>query len=134
MKLLGKKIITGCEAHGNAGIPYLIRYTIIECRRFQVLLHKFVANDHTTELHDHPWPFVAVILWRGYVEHTATGSKRKRPGMILLRRAKWQHYVTRVDNKVAWSLVITGARVRTWGFVTKRGWMDWRAYFAERGC
>jgi hypothetical protein len=33
-----------------------------------VLLHKFVRSDADRELHDHPWSFTSLILWRGYFE------------------------------------------------------------------
>lgn len=36
----------------------------------QYFLHKFLRSDADRELHDHPWPFKAVILWRGYYEET----------------------------------------------------------------
>lgn len=135
-----KFVIRGCEAHGNGDRAYLIRWTLWErAGGWQFLLHKFVADDHTRELHDHPWWFVTLILWRGYREHLPGGIvKRRWPGMILFRRATHQHSVTLVDGKSAWTCVLTGSKSRTWGFwvdkINGKGFMDFRTYFRERGC
>lgn len=69
MGLIAKKIIYGCESRGDADSPYLTRYSLPRLGRFRAALHVFHRSDHD-EMHDHPWPFVSVILWRGYVEET----------------------------------------------------------------
>src|ERR1700721_599838 len=69
MKLLHKKTIMGCEARGGGNSPYLTRITLIETRRFSIYLHWFHRSD-ADDLHDHPWDFTSMILWRGYAEET----------------------------------------------------------------
>jgi hypothetical protein len=64
-----KKIIYGCEARGDESSPYLIRYSLFECKYFQICLHVFLRSDHQ-EHHDHPWNFLSIVLWRGYFEET----------------------------------------------------------------
>jgi hypothetical protein len=139
-------IIYGCEASGNKKSAYMTRYFLAEMaggRR--VMLHRFHRSD-SVELHDHPWSFISVILWRGYFEetfdpnvnivgnHPARRRKRVWPGTIIFRRADHAHRVVLVDGKPAVTLVITGPKVRSWGFHTGRGWQYWRDYFQERGC
>lgn len=139
-----KQIIYGCEARGDAKSPYLTRYAFPRLGPIRPALHIFHRSD-ADELHDHPWPFVTVILWRGYIEETPCANctlkfcplrQRRRvwPGMILFRRATHTHRVELVDGKKAVTFVIFGKRVRDWGFYTKRGWQFFLDYFKERGC
>lgn len=145
---IGKKIIYGCEARGDADSPYLTRYTLLSTPWLQVCMHVFHRSD-ADELHDHPWPFVSLILWRGYIEEVtcrvcfgcefggpcdSTSRHRKHPGMVLFRDAEHTHRVELIDGKRAVTLVFMGARQRTWGFYTPKGWQRWMDYFKERGC
>jgi hypothetical protein len=51
--------------------PYLERYYVFLRDRerfpFNVFVHKFLKSD-TEDVHDHPWPFLTVILKGGYWE------------------------------------------------------------------
>ena len=49
----------------NDGDPYLIRYTLIECRWFSIKVHHILRSDEDRCEHDHPWPFVSLILTGG---------------------------------------------------------------------
>lgn len=131
--MISKKVIHGCESRGDDKSPYLTRYTLIDRDRYQLCVHVFHRSD-ADELHDHPWPFASLILWRGYVEQTPNGRSRKWPGMLLFRRANHAHRVELIDGKCAATLVVMGKRERDWGFFTAFGWQEWRAYFRERGC
>jgi hypothetical protein len=139
-----KKIIYGCEERGDAQSPYLVRYTLFECKYFQVCLHVFFRSDHT-EHHDHPWNFLSIVLWRGYYEETVEVvkwlgfwerkiQKRVWPGMFLFRKATHRHRVVLANGKKAVTLVIMGKYRRTWGFFTKDGWKAWKQYFFENKC
>lgn len=145
---IGKKIIYGCEGRGDADSPYLTRYTLLSTPIIQVCLHIFHRSD-ADDLHDHPWPFASLILWRGYVEVVQTfaalsgvdgtlyeerARSRKYPGMLLFRSARHTHRVELINGKPAVTLVVMGPRQRTWGFWTKRGWQRWKQYFEELGC
>jgi hypothetical protein len=148
MKLLFKHEIKGCEQRGDGESTYMTRYGLPRMGPLRICLHIFHRSD-ADELHDHPWPFVSIILWRGYNEITFIPSKelttgvvtntgrkysRKWPGMILFRKAEHTHRVELIDGKKAITLVIFGKRVREWGFYTKRGWQWFSDYFRERGC
>ena len=70
MRIVTKKIITGCEDRGDQHSPYLTRWTFLDMAdRLQACVHLFHRSDGD-EMHDHPWSFVSLILWRGYVEET----------------------------------------------------------------
>jgi hypothetical protein len=142
MKLFQTKTLYGCEERGDKNSPYLTRFTFLQTRFGQVCLHIFHRSDGD-EMHDHPWNFVSIVLWRGYIEVTERGDEnlsqeriRQRvwPGFILFRPARWRHRVELVNGKRAVTLVFMGARVREWGFFTAQGWLDWRTYFRRKGC
>lgn len=55
--------------HNCFGEEYLHRWYILRNRFFAVMVHRFVRSDEDRALHDHPWPFLVIPLWRGYIEH-----------------------------------------------------------------
>ena len=65
--MIKKRIIAGCEATGHAETPYLTRWSIGLPFGCALYLHRFHRSD-ANEMHDHPWSFISLILWRGYVE------------------------------------------------------------------
>jgi hypothetical protein len=132
--MVGKKIIYGCEARGDGDKPYLTRYTLISLPGFILCLHIFHRSD-ADDLHDHPWNFTSFILWRGYVEETEGGKKRRVwPGMILRRLSTHKHRVELVNGKKAITLVVMGKYRKSWGFWVKDIYMAWRDYFQQKGC
>lgn len=77
-----KKItIKGCDARGDGQTPYLTRWYLFQSKHLNIYLHKFHRAD-SDELHDHPWDFISIVLWNGYVEETF----KKTPGKHTLKR------------------------------------------------
>lgn len=114
---------------GHADRPYLRRWYILPRNRFvNVYLHQFLRDDDDRALHDHPWPYLSVILRGGYYEITGAGSAWYGPGTILTRHATHRHRVELHQGKPCWTLFITGPRVREWGFYCKHGWVHWREF------
>lgn len=113
---------------GRNGSTYLTRWTLIGNRIDSkalggraVYLHCFHRGDWDDALHDHPWPFVSVILVGGYWEHAenSSGVVHRRwhgPGRILWRPAGYRHRVELPNGQKSWSLVIRGKKCRTWFF------------------
>jgi hypothetical protein len=132
MTFFRKRPIFGCESEGTTDSVYMTRYSLVMCRLGEIAFHRFYRSDGN-DMHDHPWPFVSIVLWRGYREHTPRGVKRIWPGMVLFRPARWVHRVELVGPS-AWTLVIKGPRVRMWGYHTARGWQMFRDYWKEHGC
>ena len=133
---------------------YLHRWYLIPRNRvFNIYLHKFLRDDDDRALHDHPWPSCSFILEGGYIEHTiADGGIHSRqympPGTLRLMRPKHAHRVeliawevlyvptehgiplrTRSRVEFAWTLFITGPRIRRWGFhCPDQGWIDFERF------
>jgi hypothetical protein len=93
------------------------RYQLVKTRWFNIYLHQLTAPQRHSNCHDHPWWFVTLILWNGYVEETAGGVLHFRhAGNVLYRPAKFKHNVI-TPWGTAWSLIITGPKSREWGFL-----------------
>ena len=92
-----------------------------------VRIHHILRSDQGRDPHDHPWPFVTVILRGGYFEHRFdqdgawAGIKWYGAGSILFRRAKDFHILELPPGKTAWTLFITGPKQQTWGFKPVHG-------------
>ena len=114
--------------------PYLERYYLFLKDRqnfpFNIFIHKFLKSD-PDDLHDHPWPYITIILKGGYWEYTykdetknVTIGEWKGPGSILYRSAESFHRIEIDENQPAtWTLFMPGKKMRDWGFQTNDGWI-----------
>lgn len=118
------------EIRGKDDSVYLRRWEWFMRNGWSFKVHCFMRPDEHNCKHDHPWWFITLILWGGYIEHTDKGVFRRRPGMILYRPAKFRHLVAELPKGRAWTVVLTGARKRHWGFWTNAGWRYWREFVA----
>lgn len=121
---------------GGMENPYLMRwYLIPRNERLNVYLHKFLRDDDDRALHDHPWWFVSVMLKGSYIEHLGEdwyGYKvdivRKRFSTAF-REAEHRHRVVLLKRNgvpiPCWTLVVTGRKVREWGFWCPKGFVPW---------
>jgi hypothetical protein len=124
---------------GISGDVYMTRWFLVGgpvSAGRRVYLHFFHRSDHERALHDHPWPFVSLVLWPGYFEWTVGAGKVTHctwygPLSILRRRATWQHRVQVLSGRGCWTVVWIGRKERSWGFWCRRGWVPWRE-FIER--
>jgi hypothetical protein len=111
---------------GDPARPYLLRWYILPRNPWCCLyLHKFVRDDDDRALHDHPWASISLCLLGSYVEHLPEGKRTVRGGSITLRAATFRHRVELIDDKPAWTLFLTGKRVREWGFWCPKGFVVW---------
>ena len=130
---LGKEII--CK------VPYLIRYTLFTCKYFSIKIHKILISD-PSDMHDHPWDYISIILWGGYYEETLITEKEHiyhrenssiinsverlnntfhykkwyKPGSILIRKGDAPHRLIIPEGKFAISLIFTSYKYRLWGY------------------
>jgi len=127
-----KKLISG-KPHmiiGDEDDIYLKRwYLIPRNRRCNIYLHHFLRSDDDRAPHDHPWPFWSVILTKGYLEHVYAHhikiySKQRRKFSVAYREPTHTHIVE-LNRGPCWTIIITGANVRQWGFYCLRGWIPW---------
>lgn len=118
--------------------PYLIRYYLhprwMTFGLFRVVVHNFCRSDNPNDgLHDHPWPYISVILSGGYIEHTPEGSACRHVGQTLFRRARSLHRVQLYgDNNPVYTLFIMGPKIRRWGFTVDGQWHPWKKWIAHR--
>lgn len=130
---IGKLTLFNKNVIGEGNPPLLVRYILFRTPAFGVFLHKFLRSDYDRALHDHPWPFVSIVLWPGYAEeHDQTTDRAKvtqfhKPFSILLRPAPWRHRVI-IGDRPSWSLVLVGRRCQKWGFYLPTGWCWWRKH------
>lgn len=135
-------------AIGGESNPYMLRWYLIPRNRWiNVYLHKFVRDDDDRALHDHPWWFVSLMLWGSYrefvepfwarfkavgcfvIDDQRTWVDRRAPS-IAFRQANHRHRVElfkRPDGTPipCWTIVITGPKVREWGFWCPKGFVPW---------
>lgn len=128
------------------GEDYLHRYYLFLKDRkwfpFNVTLHKIVKSDDPI-FHDHPWPFMTIVLKGGYWEHTPVFDKEgnkfaeftewRGPGSIIKRGAGDFHWLELEQGKTATTLFFMGPQQRDWGFLVdktkkKSQWIQWQYY------
>jgi hypothetical protein len=119
------------EKLGLPDCPYLIRWRI-ETKIGAVRLHRWLGPDDDRAFHDHPWWFITLVLRGGYTDSSPNGNEHIRAGNVRYRPALHQHTVI-PDPGGAWTLLVTGPKIRPWGF-----WLNgkfWKAnkWFLTRG-
>lgn len=91
------------------------RFVLLKNRWFSLYLHKLNAPIWHPQCHDHPWWFIAFLIWPGYLEMVADKSQHRRwPGSFLYRPAEFTHNVI-TPYGTSWSLVLVGPKSRDWG-------------------
>jgi hypothetical protein len=129
--------------------PYLERYYLFLKERnkfpFNIFLHKFLKGD-PDDVHDHPWPYVTVILKGGYWEWipkiNTLGQKWgeyriwRGPGHFRMCEPTDYHRIELEPGVTAWTLFMPGPHKREWGFLTgsleTQKWVQHEQYLKER--
>ena len=119
-----------CDLIEQHGKPYMRRHFLLGGNNLTpgttARYHNILESD-LSDLHDHPWDFVSVILSGSYVETTPTDEREFGPGSVLVRTAEQLHRLSLPKGDV-WTFVIVGPVKRRWGFQTEAGWQPWRTY------
>lgn len=111
-------------ADGTGPVSLLHRPLAWLLQRFDVAMrvHHILRSDEGRDPHDHPWPYLTIILRGGYYErrYTPAGDliswEWHGPGSILYRPAHSWHLLELPAGRTAWTLFITGRKAQTWGF------------------
>lgn len=146
------RLFTLEEINGAGRCPtYLYRWTLFQpkwprwlWRGFGIYLHRFVGDDWSLDLHDHPKRFVSIGLLGAYIETTYNAGAERCPCELTrehtrehLYRAPWvrtfpANHIHRLrlpeDRRPCWTLVIVLRSVREWGFWHSGQWIHWREY------
>lgn len=135
MKQLFNRVFHIEEINGDGLCPtYLYRWTLLRVGKlFAIYLHKFVGDDWSSDLHDHPKRFWSIGLKGQYTEWTFGGIRLKsrvyRAPWIRTFPATHIHRLTGpTPQRPCWTLVIVGRAVQSWGFWPKRTFVPWRTY------
>lgn len=125
------------------GSPYLTRLRFVQCPYFGVFLHRVTTADPQPDLHDHPYPFVAIPLLGGYTESYTDHPKAMdigpaAAGLVVERRHNLLHWnvmplsaahrIVELTRVPTWTLVFVGPRVQTFGFWTESGYVPFDQY------
>jgi hypothetical protein len=150
-----------CDAERNPTRPYLLRYMLFRiggCGReypwLSARIHVFCSSDDDRAFHDHPWPFISIIL-RGQYDEIQPSNRvgrrlrkigdefrwvrtlTRRAGDIAYRRASTWHMVTIEPGTKTITLVITLPQVQPWGFLvrhgTRRRKVPWQEFERQHG-
>lgn len=151
MRLL-VRFIREPEVIGVPECPLLHRWTLLDVGRrvpdpskpermirsgFKFMVHHFLPESRDRDPHDHPRPFLTVVLRGGYENHekVADGIVRvehMKPGTIRLRSATHAH-TTYAGSNGCWTFVVMGPLERPWGFWKDGKWWPWRIYEEKFG-
>lgn len=117
----------------NIGPDYLHRWWVIPRNRYlNIYLHKILKDDDDRALHDHPWWSVSFLL-KGKLLEVLPYNRFRRPKLMmpLFRSARMAHRLVVIRGPV-WTLLITGPRIRDWGFHCPKGWVPWQQFVDQR--
>ena len=131
---------------GGQESPYLKRHFLIPRNPvFNIYVHQFLRSDDDRALHDHPWLFNCSILLEGdYIEHTPRDVFLREAGEWKFRWGGAAHRVELIEIPEVpeiglkhtvlpcWTILITGPRIREWGFHCPKGWVHWRDFTDSR--
>lgn len=123
----------GLRAYRRDINDYMTRW-VLQLPWCALRAHRIRRRDLEDYPHDHPWSFFSLVLRGGYLE------ERHTPEGIEHRWVRWWNAVhaTDVHRIVAvlpgtLTLVISGPKVRSWGFHTEHGFVPWRRYLGLEG-
>lgn len=110
-------------------------------------VHNIRSSDDDRAPHDHPWPYLTIVLLGGYWELIPVYSKEtgvylgmsrnwRGPGSTIYRKATSMHILELPEGRDAWTLFMTGKYVQKWGFMVdlkNKIKMPYDQFFRERG-
>lgn len=125
------------EFIGNEECPYMERW-LLQLGKFSIRLHHWTASDDDRYLHDHPWWFLTFVLKGGYTDIyndnlSALNKTDKLNRWSYRYRPALHRHTVQIDPGGCWTLLITGPRIRDWGFWVNGSWLRQRKYFRKHG-
>jgi len=117
LKILGRKrlLMDRGPSHPkfNNAKPWMNRYYIFLKKRprwfpFNIFIHEMLDNDHGNGVHNHPYPYLTIILKGGYWETLENGIFWRKTGYIGIRSANRLHRVDINKNQKPITLFFSG--------------------------
>jgi hypothetical protein len=87
-----------------------------------IRVHEILRSDSGRDPHDHPWPYLTVILKGGYFEERyddqgkLVSTKYHGAGSVLWRPAGSWHRLIVPNGQTVTTLFVSGKKACTWGF------------------
>jgi len=132
-KLLNKLLGIAEEINGCGRCPtYLYRWVLLSTRFGKLYIHKFVGDDWTKDLHDHPKDFMSIGIYGAYVEETVKGLEIFVAPWFRRFHAEHKHRIITPWGH-CWTIVWVSPLKREWGFWHGGKWLQWKQYVEERG-
>lgn len=130
--------------YANPEYVYLRRFIIFKTPWFGLYLHIIYVPDGDRDVHNHPMEFWSWAVWGGYHElvmHTEVLGpeystyenqfyEHKRHGWLSFHHHPMGvfHSIKSLLKTPTITLVFTGKRAKTWGFMTSDGLVDYKDY------
>jgi hypothetical protein len=123
----------------------MVRYRLVQTPWFGIYLHRLNTPDRRDTLHDHPWPFISIVMRGDYREwlgapgpdglRVASSGRRRRAGSVRWMRKTDAHTIYQLLRVPTWTLLLVGRRrpEPSWGYWEDGEWVphDQHAYAAE---
>lgn len=120
------------HALGLPECPYVYRWMLGHRKIGSIRLHHWLGPDDDRAVHDHPWWFVSYVLRGYYTDCADTGGTCMSQGVARFRPALHRHTVVPGPDG-CWTLVLTGAVRRPWGFWPDGKFVKANKWFMSRG-
>lgn len=128
---LGEIRLSWSERLGLPACPYLVRWAV-ETKIGSIRVHSWHGPDDDRAFHDHPWWFLTFVIKGGYVDKNPNGDEHLHAPAIKFRPALHRHTVV-PDPGGAVTLLITGPKIRSWGFWFNGKFRKANKWFAGHG-
>ena len=115
------------------GETYMLRLHLLKTPWFAVMLHWIKGPDPAPDPHDHPVSFLSLTVRGWYAENLfdQLGALYSvRFGPLRWTPAYQMHRIT-LTKPGTLTLVVCGPVSRRWGYLTRKGWVDWKTYRDE---
>ena len=112
---------------------YMRRHHLLRTRFLSLRVHHILRPDSTTDVHDHPWHFISLVLHGRYRERFLDGTTAWRHRWsVAFKRAGTAHTIDIVSGDV-WTLVLCGPILGdgAWGFFVDGKWEDRKSYIGR---
>ena len=113
------------EIKSRLGTVHFRRWAVMETPLCNVYVHNILQSDQD-DPHNHPWPFVSIILWGAYFEERSVASvpevetRLRTVGSVSFVPRDVFHRIVLV--RPTWTIVITGPTHRgDWGYLERWG-------------